>query len=173
MGTSVCYKFNTYKIAGQPEQELLASNNPFALVVLTAKVAMQGKEIKDSKERDELLLSLKLNLAKQLLVKQIHKEKVRVLMNFLKYYVRFENPDINAKFEEQVQILTERSDTMGIEELLLDRAERKGLEKGIEKGKHNVVENLITELNLSDEQIARIAEVTVDFVKKIRLEIGR
>jgi predicted transposase/invertase (TIGR01784 family) len=69
-----------------------------------------------------------------LLAKQIAKEKIRVLMNFLRYYIRFENQDINTKFEQQVEILTERSNTMGIEELLLDRAERKGEKKGERKG---------------------------------------
>lgn len=176
MGTSVRYTFNTYKIAQQSDQELLASDNPFAMVILTAKIAMKGKDLKDGNPRDELLLDLKLTLAKQLLIKQIPKNKVRVIMNFLKYYVRFENPDINAKFEEQVEILTERSYTMGIEELLLDRAEKKGLEKGIEKGlekgkeekSHTIVENLIIKMGLSDEQAADLAEVSLEFVAEIR-----
>jgi len=172
MGTSVQYKFNTYKIAAQSEKELLASDNPFALVVLTAKTAMQGKDIKDDRERDELLFGLKLNLAKQLLVKQITKDKVRVLMNFLKYYVRFENPDINAKFEQEVEILTERSTTMGIEELLLDRAKREGKAEGKAEGKQDVIENMITELGLADEQIARIAKVSLEFVQKVRSGIN-
>ena len=169
LGTSVRYTFNTYKIASQTEQELMASNNPFALVVLTAKAAVQGKEIKDDAERDELLLGLKLNLAKILLAKQIPKDKVRVLMNFLKYYVRFENQDINSKFEEQVEILTERSTTMGIEELLLDRAKKEGKAEGRVEGKIDLIEKMISELGLSDEQIARTADMSVEFVAKIRI----
>jgi len=179
-GTSLSYIFNTYKISRQDEGALLASNNPFAMVILTAKAALSGRDYFDKKERDGLLLKLKLELARHLLIKQIPKKKIRVLMNFLKYYVRFENPDINIKFEEQMQVLTKKTYTMGIEEQLLDRAKRegleqgieKGLEKGLEKGKHDVVENLITELNLSDEQIARIAEVTISFVEKIRSKIS-
>jgi len=75
-----------------------------------------------SEERDELLLELKIKLAKQLLTKHIHKKKIRVLMNFLKYYVRFENQLINDKFEKEIEILTERSNTMGVEENLDDCA---------------------------------------------------
>jgi predicted transposase/invertase (TIGR01784 family) len=134
MGTSLRYTFNTYKIANQNDEELRASNNPFALVVLTAKAAFAGKDLKNSVERDELLLNLKLNLTRLLLAKQIAKEKIRVLMNFLRYYIRFENPEINTKFEQQVEILTERTNTMGIEELLLDRAEKRGERKGEKKG---------------------------------------
>jgi hypothetical protein len=80
---------DTYKITSQSDEELLASDNPFALFVLTAKKALSGKEIKNSQQLDELLLALKLKLAKQLLNRQIAKEKIRVLMNFLRYYVRF------------------------------------------------------------------------------------
>jgi predicted transposase/invertase (TIGR01784 family) len=134
MGTSLRYTFNTYKIASQSDEALQASDNPFGLVVLTAKAALAGKDLKSSRERDELLLNLKLNLTRLLLAKQIGKEKIRVLMNFLRYYIRFENQDINTKFEQQVEILTGRSNTMGIEELLLDRAEKKGEKKGERKG---------------------------------------
>ena len=42
------------------------------------------------------------------------------------------------------------------------------MEKGIEKGRREVIENLITKLGLSDKQVADIAEMPVSFVKKIR-----
>ncbi len=37
LGTKVSYEFNTYKIIEQDDLELEASNNPFALAVLSAK----------------------------------------------------------------------------------------------------------------------------------------
>jgi hypothetical protein len=50
-----------------------------------------------------------------------------------------------------------------------------GVKKGIEKGEagksHDVVENLIIKLGLSDEQAADVAEVTIAFVKKVRKEL--
>ena len=33
-GTTICYKFNTYIISEQDEQELIANLNPFSIVVL-------------------------------------------------------------------------------------------------------------------------------------------
>jgi predicted transposase/invertase (TIGR01784 family) len=174
MGTSLRYTFNTYKIAIQNERELLASNNPFALVVLTAKAALAGKKIKDSLERDELLLGLKLKLVKVLLTRQISKEKIRTLMNFLKYYVRFENRDINTKFEQEVEILTERSTTMGIEELLLDRAKQEGIRKGkLEgklEGKYEQTVAMAIELKkegLSLEFIAKITQLSIEELEKL------
>jgi hypothetical protein len=43
LGTSLIYRFNTYKIALQNDRELLASNNPFAVVALTVKAALTGR----------------------------------------------------------------------------------------------------------------------------------
>lgn len=167
LGTSVRYKFNTYKISSQSEEELRSSDNLFALVILIAKSALQGKGDMNETERDRLMLGIKIDLAKQLLVKQIGKDKVRALMNFLRYYVRFENRDYNAKFDEEVEILTERSTTMGIEELLLDMAKKEG--KAEEKLRF--VKNMMNKLDFSDQQIAEIADVTEDFVKDVRSRI--
>ncbi|WP_426667071.1 Rpn family recombination-promoting nuclease/putative transposase [Mucilaginibacter sp. McL0603] len=166
MGTSLKYTFNTYKIASQSDEELLASENPFALVVLTAKTALSGSGIKSSLERDELLLNLKLELAKQLLIRQIPKEKVRVMMNFLKYYTRFENPEINSKFELAVEVLTERSNTMGIEELLLDRATK----QGEQKGSHDKAVAIAKEMKkdgVAIEQIAKFTKLSVEEIEKL------
>lgn len=160
MGTSLRYTFNTYKIANQNDETLKASNNPFALVVLTAKAAFAGKNLKSSRERDELLLNLKLNLTRLLLTKKIAKEKIRVLMNFLRFYIRFENQDINTKFEQQVEILTERSTTMGIEELLLDRAEIKGEKRGEIKGEINSRKDIAREMKKDGFPVAQIEKLT-------------
>ena len=45
--------------------------------------------------------------------------------------------------------------------------------KAMEKGKEQVVKNLIIELGLSDQQAARIAEIPVSFVKKIRASLKK
>ena len=50
-------------------------------------------------------------------------------MNFLRYYVRFSDPENNSIFEQQLQKLTGKSNTMGIEELLLDRAKKEGVQE--------------------------------------------
>lgn len=44
----------------------------------------------------------------------------------------------------------------------------KGIRKGVEKGKAEIVRNLITDLQITDEQIAAIAGVSPEFVKKVR-----
>ena len=82
---------------------------------------------------------------------------------------------MNAKFDEAIYTITENKKTMGIEELLLESAEKKGIEKGMEKGEekkgYDVVKNLIIKMGLSNVQIADIAEVPVSFVEKVREEL--
>jgi predicted transposase/invertase (TIGR01784 family) len=128
LGTKVYYTFNTYKIIDQDDDGLEASNNPFAMAILSAKLALSRPSLKDQQLFDQAY-----NLAKRLLTKQMPKDKIRKVMNFLRYYLRFENPEMIAKFEQKIAILTERNITMGIEEFLLDRAEKKGIEEGIRK----------------------------------------
>jgi len=129
LGTKVFYEFNTYKIIDQDDLELEKSNNPFAIAVLTAKLAISRSTLKEQQ-----LFDLAYNLAKRLLTKQMPKVKIRSLMNFLRHYMRFENKEIIAKFDEEISNLTERSVTMGIEEFLLEQAEKQGIKKGMEKG---------------------------------------
>jgi predicted transposase YdaD len=129
LGTKVYYTFNTYKLIDQNDAELEASNNPFAMAVLSAKLALSRPKL-----NDEQLFDLAYNLAKRLLSKQMPKQKIRQLMNFLRFYLRFENPDMLTKFEKEIVILTERSTTMGIEEFLLDQAKKEGFKEGVEKG---------------------------------------
>lgn len=50
---------------------------------------------------------------------------------------------------------------------------RKGETKGEAKKSHAVVENLIVKLGFTDEQAADVAEVDVDYVKKIRAELNK
>lgn len=65
---------------------------------------------------------------------------------------------------------------MGLEEFLLQRAERqgekrgerKGEKKGIEKTKKLFIQNLLTKTNHSDELIADLADVDVSLVSKLR-----
>jgi len=79
-----------------------------------------------------------------------------------------ENPQMFAKFTKEIAELTERSNTMGIEEFLLDQARKDGIEKGIEKNtretalkmvKNGIEINLISNITgLSVEEIEKLAK---------------
>jgi len=81
---------------------------------------------------------------------------------------------------EQIQS-QDKSQIMGIDEYMqmvgreegIEIGMKKGMEKWIEKGREEerraFVENLLSETEFSDEKIASLVNVTVDFVNKIRM----
>jgi predicted transposase/invertase (TIGR01784 family) len=129
LGTRVSYEFNTYKLLDQDEERLRANPNPFAVVALTVLMALKNKKIDD-----EGLKDIKVDLARELIKRKLDKVKHEKIMAFLAYYVNFENPGMMIKFEEEVIKLTGRTTPMGVKEILLERRERVGMEKGFEKG---------------------------------------
>jgi predicted transposase/invertase (TIGR01784 family) len=129
LGTGIRYWYNTYKIIDQDDEKLEASDNPFALAVLSAKMV-----ILRAGQNDQQLFDQAYNLTKLLLIKQLPKAKVRKVLNFLRYYLRFENEEMFVKFEKEISNLSETNVTMGIDEFLLAEGKKEGLEEGLAKG---------------------------------------
>ena len=193
MGTEITYCYNAYHIFDHSEAELLAMDNPFALIVLAAqKALLQGKVPEES------LANHRLTVARALIQsKKFSHKKIEKLLLFLKNFIYIGNEEINRKFDNQIEQLTGGTITMGIIETIkkiereegieigLERGIKKGLEKGreegieeglekgIAKGKREVIENLITKLGLSDKQVADVTEMQVSFVRKIRAALKK
>ena len=161
LGTRVYYSYNTYKIIDQSDAELEASNNPFAMAVLSAKLSLSRPGLKDQQ-----LFELAYNLAKRLLTKQMPKEKTRKVMTFLRFYLRFENPEISAKFVQELSILTERSVTMGIEELLLDQAQKEGMEKGKREEAKDIARAMKND-GIPVAQVAKFTRLSIDEIENL------
>ena len=160
MGTSVLYRYNSFKILEQDEELLRKSDNPFAIVVLTVKAALKRKHITDHE-----LLSLKTDLVKNLLDRKLSKTKIRKLLSFLRLYIRFENRETGVKFEEAVDHLIQENMAIDIEELVKIAFKE---EFAIE-----TTENLLKESSFSIEKIARIVGVSPEFVQKIKDDMQR
>ena len=165
LGTRVHYSYNTYKIIDQDDASLKASNNPFAMAVLAAKLVLLRPAL-----RDQQLLDRASALVKNLLNMQMSRDKIRKVMNFLRYYIHFENPEMIAKFEQRISILTGGSTTMGIEEFLLDNAKKEGIEKGKLEGKLEEAIAIARELKkegLAIEFIAKTTKLSVEEIEKL------
>ena len=89
LGTELSYKYNVLKISALDDGKLFADPNPFALAVLAARTAFAGREIKDRWGRDKALLAAKQRLMRAMVVRDIPKVKIRALVNFLTYYMKF------------------------------------------------------------------------------------
>lgn len=168
MGTTLSYKFNTYKISTQSDSLLLESDNPFAMVVLIAKAALI-KQIHGSKmERDRALLALKQPILEALISKNFVPGKIANVMNFLRLYVSFETHEIKNIFDKQILNITGGGITMGIEELLLDIAtkkgekigERRGERTGEKKGEKKKALDIALEMKKRGFSMDQIIEIT-------------
>ena len=161
LGTRIYYSYNTYKIIDQNDTELETSNNPFAMAVLSAKISLSRPKL-----NDQQLFAAAYDLAKRLLAKQIPKQKIRMVMSFLRYYLRFENPEISAKFVKELNVLTERSTTMGIEELIVDQAKKEGIQKG-ELSKAKSIARAMKDEGIAVAQIVKFTQLSVEEIEKL------
>ena len=171
LGTSLRYEFNLYKILEQNEKTLAASDNPFAMIVLTALVAL-----KKDKLSEEELLSQKIALLKRLSAKGFNREKITALIGFLKLYVRFGNSENDLKFEDELeQTLNRPKATMGIVEFVIERerrdAEKKGIEQGTTSRDYSFVKSLLKQTDFDDDKIALLADVSLAFIEGVKKDL--
>lgn len=138
LGTKHHYEFHTYVLVDQNLEELLQSNNPFAIVLATAWLGLKRKP------NDSKLFSFKKELIWNLYKKGYPKAKIAALLDFIRYYVSFTNSEFSSKFEEEIDLLIQPNQPMGIQEAikteLIKIGEAKGIEKGIEIGQAKGIE---------------------------------
>ena len=150
-------------------------DNPFAVVILTVLLAL-----KKNKLNDEILFKLKYLLAKSLLLRKISRKKIDDLLIFLQLYVRFADSEYSVKFEKVIEELTENKRTMGIREMVLEKAAKEGTEKGLKQGieqgiergreesKMEFVKNLLATGKFSITEIANLANASETMVYEIK-----
>ncbi len=172
LGTEISYRYNSYHILDNTGAELLAMNNPFAVVVLAAqKVLLSGKI--PNKE----LGAQRLTLAKAFLASgQYDHREIAKFLYFLREYVHIGNKKINTNFDDQVALLTGKTNTMDMFEIVADRAREEGLKIGVKKGvnekEYTVVKNLLLANKFTIAEISTFAGVTEAFVKKTKKTIN-
>lgn len=149
-----------------PEEELKKSDNPFALVILTVLTSLKMKNI------DEIqLVDMKMRLVRRLIDKEYDRKHIRDLMNFIRFYVRLPDEKMNLLFEERVEeFVTNKDIPMGVEEIIIQQAEEKGLEKGREEQLYEIIKKMIIK-GKSNPEICDLLEVEEAYVLTIRKEI--
>jgi predicted transposase YdaD len=174
-GSMLTYQYNTLCILDYEDKDLMASDNPFAMVVLAAKKALLR-----GKDPDKELLKQKLLIAKLLYRKGFSKRKIQAIYSFLYNYVRFANPETNRIFEKELGKIVGKKNTMGMLEGLTEIKTGEAMKKGIRKGraqgrakgraaeKTRVVRRLLAEKGFTVKKIADIVDVSVSFVEKIK-----
>jgi hypothetical protein len=161
MNTRLQYDYNTICILDYSDEELGKSENPFAWVVQAAKNALlRGKGI------DKKLLEGKLFIFRKLYENGIfHRRKIQAVFTFLNNYIRFESQETYRIFNKEINKITEKDNTMDIfEAAAMIQVEEKAWA---------VVKNLLKETSFSNEKIASLAEVTVEFVQEVKKSLRK
>jgi hypothetical protein len=141
------------------DEELEASDNPFAQVVLAARTSLLEGKIS---EQD--LLDRKILIASKLLKRGFSQRKIWAIFVFLENYVLFEDPEMNRTFRDRIQPQVKNNDVMSLEELVKVLA----IEEGREEERRLLVKNLLSGTDFSTEQIASLVGVTTDFVNSVK-----
>ena len=158
MNTRVQYDYNTLRIIDYSDEELRKSKNPFAWVVLTAKKALlTGKDL------DKKLLEGKLFIFRKLYENGVfEKEKLQAILRFLDKYVLFEKRETIRIFKAEVDKISGKKNTMDILKELY-----------VEDKSRLVVRNLLTKTTHSIAKIAALADVSEDFVEKVKKSLKK
>ena len=178
-GTKLSYEFNSYKITTPNQNELLSSNNPFSLVVLTCQYLLKTKN--DLNKR----LSFKLKLIELAKDKDYNNKQIFNLLQFIDFILvlpsnlelKFQEKILNTYIKPKDMALTESQINFANkvhvalygetirEKVLREEREKVALEKTIS------IQKLIRKSDFSNENIAEIFNITAEFVDEIRKSI--
>lgn len=168
-GTSLSFRFNTFKLLDYPLEQLRNMNNPFARVLETASLFLSPRRISDSN-----LLQKMIDMVRRMKSDGYELQKIRYLMDFIRMSIEFKNKRIIRKFESEIYKIFDKSRAMGIEEIILEETKKQGVQEGLEQGleqglqeaKIQFVRNCWKE-GLTVELTATIAELTPERVTEL------
>jgi hypothetical protein len=161
-GTKLTYEYPTVSILDYSDEELEKSTNPFAQVIVAARL-----RLKEEKVSEEELLNFKLLAARKLQEKGFPMEKIRAIFNFLRNYVLFEKPETYRKFDNLFKE-TDKNNVMNTVEYIKMEGREEGIAEGKEKAAMAFVENLLKGSEFTVDKIASLANVSVEFVKEVK-----
>ena len=165
-GTKLTYQYPTVCILDYSDEDLDRSTNPFAQVIVAAKMRLQ-----EGKVPEDELLNTKLLAARKLTEKGFGMEKIRAIFNFLRNYVLFEEPETNRKFDTLFK-QTDKTSVMNTVEYLKMEGREEGIAEGKEEAATAFVENLLKEFDFAVEKIASLANVSAEFVNKVKNKLN-
>lgn len=157
-GTRLIYEYRKLSIHDYTDEELDRSSNPFAQVIIAARMRW-----KEETMAEEDLLRIKILAARRLREKGFDMPTIRALYDFLRNYVLFEKPKMNSIFDEEF-ILADKLPLMTIDEY----EKMIAYDEGKEITEERLVKNLLVQTDFSDEKIASLVGVELEFVNDVK-----
>jgi len=125
-------------------------------------------------------------IIEDLMERNVPARKIRSLLNYIRFYTKLKDEELNEKFGKEVLRITGNKNIMGVEEILLEQAKDQGVKigwkEGVKKGKkEGKEEGRLEQLYLtvkklilkgkSNEYICNLLDVDEAFVEIIRKEL--
>ncbi len=165
-GTECSLRFLTYKLLDNPPETHSNPDNPFSIVMEMAWFALRKNKLSE-----EYYVEVGKKIVKKLVNKGFDSVTIRNIVEFIRYYVNFENSKIFDKFNKAIDKTLKIEKDMSILELVKKHKEAEILEKGMEKGMETIQKiSELLKLGKTDEYILKEIDTTmdqIDFVKKI------
>jgi hypothetical protein len=171
LNTRLPFEYNTINIRDHSDEELSASDNPFAWTMLIAKQALLS-----GRNREQRLLEMKWVIFQKLYYKGIFEDrKLQAIFMFMEHYLPFDDPKISLIFRKRIDLLTGKKKTMDIfeqvKQMKIEEARQEGVQEGEKGAKEVFVRSLLAETEFSDEKIASLTRVSVRLVASIRKKL--
>lgn len=170
LDTSLHFKYRTYHIFDHSEEELLAMDNIFALVVVACQ-----KALLEGKIPDEELGKDRLTIAKTLIRHKYDKDRITNFLVFLKNFLYINNSEINRKFDQEIIQLTGGIIDMSVIEIVKKQERQQGLQQGLkqglQKGRKEEATTIAREMKkdgLPVEQIAKFTKLSIKDIEKLK-----
>jgi hypothetical protein len=147
-GTELEYRFPAFALIGHNVEELDREGNIFGLALQAAREELdlqrQGLDLQR--------MEVKLRLLRRLLAMKVPKDKIRVLADFINYYIGFEDSGLYDKFDQTFSELTKKSLAMGVTETILHEMEKKITRAVTKRVKQQVREQMLEEMEAERKQ---------------------
>jgi len=148
------------------------SKNPFSIVMEMAWYAL-----KKNKLSEEHYVEVGKKIVKKLVRKGFDILTIRKIVEFIRYYVNFENSEIFNKFNESINKTLKIENDMGILELvkkhkeaeIFEKGEKKGEKRGEKRGEKKIIQIIkFLKAGKTTEFIAKELDTTKKEVEDLR-----
>lgn len=162
LDTTISFRYRTYHIFDNDEEELLLLDNPFSLVVLACQ-----KSLLEGKVPDEELGNERLTIAKVLITHNYDRDRILSFLVFLKNFLYIENEEINRIFDTEVEKLSGGTIDMGIIETVKQQERNKGKREGKREEAIAIAKEMKKD-GLPNSQIAKFTKLSVKEIEKLK-----
>ncbi|KAB7706541.1 hypothetical protein F9802_10090 [Bacillus aerolatus] len=164
-GTALTYEYNMFKFTDYDEQELMESNNPFAIAVLAGKFANEAK--KDAEKR----YRFKCQLIQLILQRNAYpQEERRIYLSTLIYFIDYllQIPiELSKKLRNEIILSQEEMEMMYLDRNNLPPTFGELVKLEREEGQRKIAKSMLKE-GFSIELIAKLTELSEDEIRKLQ-----